>query len=116
MSAMQPYRPSPLPDRLPRREAARLERERGRELAYLDHRTRLGVARLDAQAELDAAACDALAAVGTRALHDAAMVSQVELSLARQTPHAVDRLQLIANSAAMGMADVVARTARRLGR
>lgn len=105
MSTIQPYRPSPI-------EARRISRG----LSRLAVETGLAVAGVEARAEIDAAVIDGIAYVGQRAMQDVALLTQLEQQLAAAVPLAASRLQAIGDMTALGMADVVAGTARRLGR
>lgn len=105
MSTMQPYRPSPI-------EARRISRG----LSRLAVETGLAVAGIEARAEIDGAVIDGIAFVGQRAMQDVALLTQLEQQLATAVPLAASRLQAIGDMTALGMADVVAGTARRLGR
>lgn len=105
MSTIQPYRHSPI-------EARRISRG----LSRLAVETGLAVAGIEAKAELDAAVIDGIAYVGQRAMQDIALLTQMEQQLATAVPLAASRLQAIGDMTALGMADVVAGTARRLGR
>lgn len=105
MSTIQPYRPSPI-------EARRISRG----LSRLAVDTGLAVAGIEAKAEVDAAVIDGIAYVGQRAMQDVALLTQLEQQLATAVPLAASRLQAIGDMTALGMADVLAGTARRLGR
>jgi hypothetical protein len=74
------------------------------------------LARLEVEAEVQAAAVDAVSYVGRRAMHDVALLSQVEQQLAQAVPLATSRLEAIGNMAALAMSNVVAETACRLRR
>jgi len=104
MSSVQPYQPLLL--------AARTTRA----LARLGGETTVAVAVTQARAEVEAAKIDAVAAVGTKALQDVALLSQIEQSLATAVPHASGRLASVADLTAIAIADQVAQAARRLGR
>jgi len=104
MSNIQPYRPQSTIGRS------------GRALARLSTDTSIAVAVTEARAEVEAAKVDGIAAVGAKALHDVAMLSQIEQSLAQIVPHASGRLATIADLTALSLADVVANAGRRIGR
>lgn len=87
----------------------------GRALTRINSGTDVAVARLRAGAEIEAARIDGVASVAAKALHDVALLSQIEQSLALAVPHASGRLAAIADLAAVSMAGVVADSARRMG-
>jgi hypothetical protein len=91
-------------------------RNLSRELARVSGGAQLGLARIEAQAELQASKADAVAYVGSRAMQNVAMLSQLEQQLAQAVPMATSRLQGIADMAALGMADVMTDTVMRLRR
>lgn len=62
----------------------------------------------------EAAKVEAIADVARTALMETGELSALEGFLARRTPHAVPRLQYVADAAATGMAGVVVRMASRL--
>jgi len=57
-----------------------------------------------------------LAYVGKQALHSAAMVSETEQQLCRLVPEAAGRLTAIADITALGLAEIVTDTVRRVSR
>ncbi|MGL5827495.1 MAG: hypothetical protein ACRCYU_22225, partial [Nocardioides sp.] len=81
-----------------------------RSLARLGYETTLVSARVFARAEVEAAKVDAVATVTAKALQDVAVLSRLEQSLAETVPHASGRLAVIADLAAVSLADVVANT------
>jgi hypothetical protein len=89
--------------------AKREARAVGRELSRLDGRGRLELARINQQADLQAERIAAVGYVGKRALHEVAMLSQLEVQLSCLVPSATPRLQGIGDLTALAMADVVAR-------
>ena len=92
------------------------QRRASRALARLARETDRRIAVVDAKAEIEAATVDGIAYVGTRAMQNVALVSQMEQSLAQAVPHASGRLATIADMTAIGMADVVASAGRRIRR
>jgi hypothetical protein len=85
--------------------ATREARVVGRELARLDAQGRLALARISQQADLQAERV---------AMHEVAMLSQLEVQLSALVPSASPRLQGLGDLAALAMADVVSETVRRL--
>ena len=75
----------------------------------------MGVAEIEAEAELQATRVMAVSYVGKRAMHEVAVVSQLEQQLATLVPMATSRLQAIGDMLALDMADVVGNTVRRVG-
>ncbi len=66
--------------------ARRESRYSGRALARIDSQTELGLAEIESQAELQAARVMAVGYVGKRAMHEVAMISQLEQQLATLVP------------------------------
>lgn len=95
---------------LARRESRRV----GRELARLDRSGQLELARITKEADLQAERVSAVAYVGTRAMYDVALVSQLEVQLSMLVPNAVPRLQGIGDLTALAVADVVSQTVRKV--
>jgi hypothetical protein len=100
----------------PGRMASRESRTTGRAMARLDARTELGLAEIEAKAELQVGKVQAVSYVCKRAMHEVAMVSQLEQQLAIVVPMATARLQALGDMAALDMADVVGDTVRRVSR
>jgi hypothetical protein len=94
--------------------ATREARVVGRELARLDAQGRLALARISQQADLQAERVAGVGYVGKRAMHEVAMLSQLEVQLSALVPSASPRLQGLGDLAALAMADVVSETVRRL--
>lgn len=94
----------------------RSTRGASRALAQLDARTEFGLARIESEADLQVGRVQAVAYVGKRAMHEVAMVSQLEQQLAALVPLATPRLQAIGDMVALQAADLVADTIRRVGR
>jgi hypothetical protein len=94
----------------------RQSRYAGRALARIDSQVDVGLAEIEAKAELQAAQVMAVAYVGRRGLHEIAMISQLEGQLATLVPLATSRLQAIGDLVALGVAEVVADTVRRVSR
>lgn len=76
--------------------------------------TRMALARIEQAADLQAARVEAVAYVGKQGLQAVAFVSQVEQQLSQLVPLATGRLQAIADITALGVAEVVADTVRRV--
>ncbi len=96
---------------------ARLEqRGTARSLARLQANTEIGLASIESAAMLQVAKADAVAYVGRAGMQAVAMVSQFEQQLGTMCPLAVTRLQGIADMTALGVAEVVAETVRKVGR
>lgn len=95
---------------------SRASRYSSRALARLDAQTEIGIAQIESQAELQAARIMAVSYVGKRAMHEVAMLSQLEQQLATLIPMATSRLQAIGDVVALAAADVVADTVRRVQR
>jgi len=93
---------------------SRGSRYAGRALARLDARTELGIAEIESQAELQAARIMAVGYVGKRAMHEVAMISQLEQQLAELVPSCAPRLRAIGDMVALAAADVVASTVWRM--
>lgn len=87
----------------------------GRALSRIDDKVIVGVAEIEAQAELQATRVMAVSYVGKRAMHEVAVVTQLEQQLSTLVPMATSRLQAIGDMLALDMADVVGNTVRRLG-
>lgn len=97
--------------------ASRLEqRATSRALSRMNSETDLGLARVEQQALMQVARADAVAYVGRAGMQAVAMVSQFEAQLGQVCPMAVSRLQGIADMTALGIAEVVADTVRKVGR
>ncbi len=87
-----------------------------RGLADLEDRAQIMSAHIETSAEVQARRADAIGAVAGRAMQDAALLSQMEQQLAQTVPMASGRLALIADSAALALAEVVHDAAYRLRR
>lgn len=81
----------------------------------LDARRRYQLASVEAAADIQAMKVDAVAYVGKRAMHNVAMLSQLEGQLATLVPLATGRLQAIGDMTALAITEVVSDTLRRLG-
>lgn len=86
------------------------------ELGQLERTTTYGVAQIEAQAELDATRVMAVAHVGQQAMQAVAVVSQVELHLARAMPHAAHRFVGIAEATSLTLEHMVYASARRINK
>jgi hypothetical protein len=95
---------------LGRREARMV----GRELDRLDAHGQIQIAAIDHQAELQAARVQAIGYVGKRAMHEVTLLSQLEQQLSALVPISTGRLQALGDMAALGMADVVSDTVRKV--
>ncbi len=105
MSEMSVYRAGGL---------SRQARRVGRELDRLDAQGQVQIAVIDHQAELQAARVQAIGYVGKRAMHEVTLLSQLEQQLSALVPMATGRLQALGDMAALGMADVVSDTVRKV--
>lgn len=94
--------------------APRELRRLGRTLSSIEQRRRTQLAAVEAQAEIEAAKVDAVAFVAQVAMHDVALLSQLEVQLSQLVPAATSRLQAIGDISALALAEVVTNTARRL--
>src|SRR2546430_1500748 len=84
------------------------------ELSRLDARGQLELARINQQADLQADRIAAVGYVGKPAMHEGAMLSQLEVQLCAVVPAATGRLQGMGDLAALAMADIVMETVRRV--
>lgn len=97
--------------------ATRIEqRSTARAVARIQSGTDVGLARVEQQAIMQVARADAVAYVGRAGMQAVAMVSQLEAQLGQVCPLAVTRLQGIADMTALGIAEVVADTVRKVRR
>jgi alpha-D-ribose 1-methylphosphonate 5-triphosphate synthase subunit PhnI len=96
--------------------ATRQNRYKGRALARIDDQTDIGLAQIESQAELQVGRVMAVGYVGKRAMHEVALVSQLEQQLATLVPLATSRLQVLGDIVALEAADVVADTVRKVNR
>jgi hypothetical protein len=94
--------------------AKRQSRALSRELSRLDSHGRYELARIGQEADLQAERIAAVGYVGKRAMHEMAMVSQLEVQLSSLVPAATCRLQGLGDLTALAMADVVGETVRRV--
>jgi hypothetical protein len=94
--------------------AKRGSRHVRRELSLLDGRGQVEMARVNQAADLQAERIAAVGYVGKRALHEVAMLSQLEVQLSSLVPTAMPRLQGLGDLTALAMADVVSETVRRV--
>jgi signal recognition particle subunit SEC65 len=100
----------PLGSSLARRESRAVTRE----LARIEGRSAVEIARITQAADLQAERVSGIAYVGKRALHEMAMVSQLEVQLSNLVPAASARLQGIADLTALAAAEVVGDTVRKV--
>lgn len=96
--------------------ARREDRSVSRQIGQLERSLTLGLAQIEVHAQLEAAKVHAIGYVGQQAMQAVAMVSELEGQLAQACPLATTRLQGIADMTALSMAQVVADSARRIGR
>lgn len=101
---------------VPSRFNGRENRLVGRELSRLDAHGRVELARIEQVADVQAGRVHSLAYIGKQALHAAAMVSEVEQQLCRLVPEASGRLVAIADITALGLAEIVTDTVRRVSK
>lgn len=94
--------------------AKRESRQVSRELARLNAQGLVSLARINQQADLQAERVAAVGYVGKRAMHEVAMLSQLEVQLSMLVPSAIPRLQALGDLSALAMADVVSETVRRV--
>jgi len=94
----------------------REDRTLNRQLARLEQSGAVGMARIEQQAQLESAKAHAVGYVGQQAMQAVTMVSQMEGQLGQACPLAVMRLQGIADMTALSIAQVVADSARKIGR
>jgi hypothetical protein len=94
--------------------ARRESRALSRELLRLDARGQLELARISQAADLQAERVGGVAYVGKRAMHDIAMLSQLEVQLSALVPSAIPRLQAIGDLTALAVAEVVSETVRKV--
>jgi hypothetical protein len=91
---------------------AKLDRQLGRSLDRLGASTSLEVAQVRAAQAVEAAKVEAIGSVSTVALFEASNLAAAEAVLAQRTPHAAGRLQYVAETGTIAMAQVVARLDR----
>lgn len=94
----------------------REDRTVARQIGGIQRSQSVGLARIEAEAELAAAVAHAVGFVGQQGMQAVAMVSQLEAQLGQACPMAVTRLQGIADMTALSVAQVVADSARKIGR
>jgi hypothetical protein len=94
----------------------RRSRFTGRALASVNGETAFSLALIDQQAELQVGRVEAVSYVGKRALHEIALTSQLEVQLSALVPAATSRLQAISDMVALGAADIVSHTVRKVSR
>lgn len=87
-----------------------------RQVAALEGSTFLGKARIQQSAELEATKVQAVGFVTMQGLQTVTMVSQMEGLLGQACPLAVTRLQGIADTGALAIAQVVADSVREVAR
>lgn len=94
--------------------AGRDVRRVSRELSRLNAEGLVDLARINQQAQLQAERAAAVGYVGKRAMHEVAMLSQLEVQLSMLVPSSAPRLQALGDLSALAMADVVSDTVRRV--
>lgn len=87
-----------------------------RELARLEARAQTQLGRIELEADLQAARVQSLAYVGKQALQATALVSELEGQLGQMVPDARGRLKGIGDITALGLAEVVADTVRKVSK
>lgn len=95
---------------LAKRESRRL----GRALARLSGEAQLEVALINREADLQVARVRAIGYVGKGAMHEVALLGELEQQLATLVPSAAGRLRGIDDLTALAMADVVSDTVRKV--
>ena len=85
-------------------------------IARIQTGSSIRLARVDAEAEVMAGKTDAVNYVGGRAMHNVALLSQMEQQLAQAVPMASGRLATIGDITALAMSGIVSDTASRLHR
>ena len=98
---------------------AREERREGGLVARVgavDRQTDIGLARIEHAAELQVGLLRAAGYVGSRAMQEVALVSQMEANLSALVPMAIGRLQAIGGMVILEAVDVVPETVRRVAR
>jgi IS30 family transposase len=93
---------------------SRHRRTVSRELDRLEARGQIQTAAIEQQADLQVARVQAIGYVGKHAMHEVALLSQLEHQLAALIPSAAGRLQGLDDIAALAMADVLSDTVRRV--
>jgi hypothetical protein len=89
------------------------KRQTARAIARLGDEVSIELARTRSSEVLATARIEAIGAVSTIGLIETADLSSTEMLLAQRTPHAIPRLQMIADSAAFNIAAVVRGVGRR---
>lgn len=105
-----------IPSTTSRLVARRDDKTLSRHLVGLERSKTVALAKIEQQAQVEAAKAHAVGYVGQQAMHAVTMVSQLEGQLGQACPLAVTRLQGIADIAALSIAQVVADSARSVGR
>jgi hypothetical protein len=86
----------------------------GRELERLEARGLVQRAAIEQEADLQVVRVQAIGYVGKHAMHEVALLSQLEQQLSALVPSAAGRLQGLDDVAALAMADVLSDTVRRV--
>lgn len=92
------------------------DRRWSRELARAEAHTDLEVAYIGQVVDKQAACVAGVTYVGKRAMHEVAMLSQLEQQLAMLVPTSAPRLQALGDIVALGAADIVSNTVRKVTR
>lgn len=87
-----------------------------RELARLELRAKGQLTGIELEADLQAARVQSVAYVGKQAMQATAVISELEGQLAEMVPDAEGRLKGIGDITALGLAEVVAATVRKVCR
>ena len=85
-----------------------------RAVARMGAHTEIELARIEHKAVEQAAKVDAVGFVTVTGMHRVAMISEVEQQLAKLSPLGISRVEAIANFGALGIAEVVADTVRKV--
>jgi len=96
--------------------ATRQSRQTNRALARIDDQVEVGLAEIRAKAELQVGKVVATTFVGKKAMHEVALLSQLEQQLAMLVPSATSRLQALGDMVALDAAEIVSDTVWILGR
>lgn len=96
--------------------STRAERRVSKSISRIAERSVVRSAQIEAEARAQEDKLDAIARVGARALNNTALLSELEVSLARVVPAATSRLESIADIATLASAQVMMDAAQKLGR
>jgi hypothetical protein len=116
MTTIEPYQGTAYFGQTYAPPVSRLGRHVSRHLAQIDAGTSVELGRIDSTSEVQAAKVDAVACVGRKAMHDVALLTQLQTQLVATVPNAAQQLGEIAQLVADAMNQIVLDTARRVGR